>query len=77
MSETQTETEIKNDVHIGKSTNSTSASSATEVLKKKIPQNLNESNAKIEGENVDAVVTKAKRAATFLWILLHAQVRRC
>lgn len=26
------------------------------------------------GENVTAVVTKAKRAATFLWTLLHAQV---
>ena len=28
-------------------------------------------------ENVTAVVTKAKRAATFLWTLLHAQVRTC
>lgn len=27
-----------------------------------------------DGENVTAVVAKAKRAATFLWILLHAQV---
>jgi len=26
-------------------------------------------------ENVTAVVKKAKRAATFLWTLLHAQVR--
>ena len=26
-------------------------------------------------EHVNAVVTKAKRAATFLWALLHAQVR--
>ncbi len=28
-----------------------------------------------DDEHVNAVVTKAKRAATFLWALLHAQVR--
>jgi hypothetical protein len=45
----------------------------------RVPQQNITSSTGIErgnnSENVTAVVTKAKRAATFLWTLLHAQVR--
>jgi len=75
MSATHTSTDIKNDEPIICIQASSVAAGAMEAQEESVPQSpvVNESNS--NGENVTAVVvTKAKRAATFLWILLHSQV---
>lgn len=73
MSETSTEAENKSDIR----TSQNEKDSTYIIAKDDDLQNPSTKNANNDenAEDVDAVVTKAKRAATFLWTLLHSQVR--
>jgi hypothetical protein len=72
MSETEAKTTLKNDVRLVSNQESASAVAVAEGSGAQSSTTVKEL---VVGENVTAVVTKAKRAATFLWTLLHAQVR--
>jgi len=75
MSETDTKTDLKNDVRSELNLEKESAV-ATEGSDAQTDASVKEHETNSAApENVTAVVTKAKRAATFLWTLLHAQVR--
>lgn len=76
MSETDTKIDLKNDVCLELNPQSAVAVTAASGAQTNASVNEEQTNS-TDPENVTAVVTKAKRAATFLWTLLHAQVRTC
>ncbi len=73
MSESSTEAENKSIRTSQNEKDSTYIIAKDDDLQKN-PSAKNANNNENTGD-VDAVVTKAKRAATFLWTLLHSQVR--
>jgi hypothetical protein len=79
MSETRIKVEIENDTPTRIESNLQTASRSNRRSVSAGEQHSNElqslDGTNDNGENVNAVVTKAKRAAIFLWDLLHAQVR--
>lgn len=74
MSETQTKIEIQNDKKPVEPNLSTPCRTNATSVSARVPKNETQIDGN-GGENVNAVVTKAKTAAIFLWTLLHAQVR--
>jgi len=74
MSQTSTEIEVKNDVL----TSQNQKDSPYITAKDDDLQNPSDTHTESRSENTEdvaAIVKKSKRAATFLWTLLHAQVR--
>lgn len=76
MSETQTKIEIQNDKKPVEPNLSTPCRTNATSVSARVPKNETQIDGN-GGENVNAVVTKAKTAAIFLWTLLHAQVCPC
>jgi len=73
MSETSTEAENKTVIRTSQNEKDSTYIIAKDDDLQKNPSTKNANNDE-NTEDVDAVVTKAKRAATFLWTLLHSQV---